>query len=192
MWWHFVSGSASLPQIKEAVWPCSIILCLLLVSPPLFAGLWEASRRAVEPGWVYELPARLQHGTLPRVSARPSLPSRHVLASAPVPAAPTHWAHVLQHELPRPGPSGAVQVPQGAIRVTCHITSRSARGNMIVPQKKKRKEKKLHGKLCWTDVHPSPPRFCLFYRLKTRFHPTWWKCESPVYCALLAPHWGCL
>lgn len=150
MRWQSTLGSANLPQIKETLWPAVLssffFFCLLL------AGLWEASRRAVEPSWIHELPARLQHGTLPRVSARSSLSSCYFLAPAPLHAAPTQRAHVLQHEFPRPRPSSSVHVPQGTIRVTCHITFGSARGNMIVLQM-------LHGK------HSSAERMCIYSHL---------------------------
>lgn len=94
--------------------------CFLHSSFLLLSGLWEASRRAVEPGWIHDLPASLQHGALPRVSAR--LPSLYFLASAPLCAAPTQRAHLLQHQLPRrPWPPSPIHVPQGAIRVTRQV-----------------------------------------------------------------------
>lgn len=125
MCWHFISGGVILPEIRETLWPCSVVVfshlfCLLLV------GLWEASRRAVEPGWIRELPAHLQHGTIPWVSARSGLPSCYFLTSAPLRAATFQRAHVLQHKLPSRRPSCSVHVPQGAICVTCYITLQKA------------------------------------------------------------------
>lgn len=105
----------------------------------LHTGLWEASRRAFEPSWIYELPTCLQHGTIPRVSACSCLPC-YFPASAPLHSAPLQRAHVLQHELPHPRPSSSIHFPKGAICVTCHVTIISARGNMIVPQMLREKQ----------------------------------------------------
>lgn len=34
VWWHSISGSVNPPEIKKTLWPCSIILFLLLLSSP--------------------------------------------------------------------------------------------------------------------------------------------------------------
>lgn len=114
-----VLGVSSSPETEHLCDPAVLSPpCPAVSSPP---GLWEASRGAAEPGWIHELPARLQHGTLPRGSARARLPAaRHLPAPAPLPAAPARRAHVLQHQLPWPRPRapGPLHLPQGAIRVT--------------------------------------------------------------------------
>lgn len=142
--------------------PCDLPLslsffffCLLLI------GLWEASRRA-EPSWIYALPARQQHGKFPRVSVCCSLSSRCFLASAPLPAAPFQWAHVLQNELPCSQPSSTIHVPQGTIRLTCNITFSSTKGDMLMPQP-------LHGKQSSAEQMCVLSCVCSFYKLKQAF-----------------------
>lgn len=165
----FTDGmTVNAPQMEVAQWACSLtaspLLCLLLT------GLWEVSRWAAEPRGIHGLPTRLQHGTRSRVSARPSLSSCLFLASAALPAAPTQWAFVLQHQLPRPWSSGSVNVPQGAIRVTGLIAYSSASGDMMVSLMR-------HGKQSFAEqmcINPTLP--LLFYARGTYFHPTWWKC----------------
>lgn len=94
---------------------------LLCVFALLLAGLWEASRGA-ESCWNHVLSTRLQHGPLPRVSARSGLSSRHLPASEPLSAASNQRGHLLQHRLPCPWPTGTVLVSQGAVGVTCSLT----------------------------------------------------------------------
>lgn len=99
-------------------------LLFTFLFPTFLTGLWEASRGGVEPGWVHELSARRQHGTLPRVPACSGPPSRHLPAAAPLSAAARQRAHVHQHQLPAgPGPTGPVLLPQGAVCVTWPLPS---------------------------------------------------------------------
>ena len=179
MWWHFVSGSASLPQIKEAVWPCSIILCLLLVSPRFCRTLGGVQKSCWTQLSTWATSASATWNTSPSLSPpQPTLPSHSCLSTPtssthpPSPCTPTRASppRFLRRRSSSPR-SNPCDMPHNFS--LCKRQHDSA-------TKKKKKRKKLHGKLWWADVHPSPPRFCLFSQLNTCFHSTWWKCESPV------------
>lgn len=105
------------------------------------------------------LPARLQHRTLPRVSARSSLPSRHLPASEPLSAASNQRAHLLQHRLPCPRPTSTVLVSQGAVGVTCPLTFKRT-------SPWRRCDCFMENKAMWKDCC----WLCLFYKLQASSH----------------------
>lgn len=191
MWWHFVSGSASLPQIKEAVWPCSIILCLLLVSPRFCRTLGGVQKSCWTQLSTWATSASATWNTSPSLSPpQPTLPSHSCLSTPtssthpPSPCTPTRASppRFLRRRSSSPR-SNPCDMPHNFS--LCKRQHDSA-------TKKKRKEKSF--------MENSDEQMCIHPHLASVYFPSLTRVfirrdenASPLcYCALLAPHWGCL
>lgn len=171
MWWQSTLGSANLPQINKTLWPCSIVFFLLLLSSPrrTLGGVQKSCWTQLN---TWATSASATWNTSPSLS-----PLQPILLLLSCLSTPTRSTHPTSPCTPTPA-----SPPQAL-----ELRSRSPRNNpcdmphnfwLCKRQHDSATNASWKTQLCWTDVHPFPLCFCLFYKLKTRvgFPLTWWKC----------------